>query len=392
MKAILAAAILLFAIACGQSQGHQAASSPSAPASPQPLLFAVLQANGTPNAWTYNTVVIAGLDGRERATATFAPMSVPILGCMGAVLPPSAHVAAGKVFFADSKGVVRSLSIDGTVAVAATFPMTSTQQILSFAVSPDGTSLLGTIFTVPSNAGLACGEQSTTANYTFDAYAAPAGGTSTLVYRQAWSAPHDVLALTGWDAVGPIGTYPTVWATQGGGPGSTLGIKVRVNPATIQPSAVLTDPAKCLVWDSNANGAFVCLGNAAITAGGTADQRVSQTVSVRQAGDVELWHSTVVGQNGQFGPYLSPDAQHVQVCCNDLNLAEPHELLVGRDGSQVNLVTGFYAAGWLDALTMIGYVNANGGQQPTFSYVSTNAPSTAVSMGFSGTFIGTVRA
>jgi len=391
MKAILAAAILLFAVACGQSQGHQAASSPSAPSSPQPLLFAVLQAKGTPNAWTYNTVVIAGLDGRERATATFAPMPLPNAGCMGAILQPPAHVAAGKVFFADANGVIGTLIMDGALTQVTTFPMTSSQQMLSFAVSPDGTSLLGTVFTVPTNAWT-CDGSTSSATYGFDAYAATNGGSSRLVYHQSWTKPQDVLALTGWDAAGPIGTFPTVWASQGGGPGSTLGIKVRVNPVTIQPSAVLTDPAKCLVWDSNANGAFVCLGDAAMTAGGTADQRVSQTVSVRQAGDVELWHSTVVGQNAQFGPYLSPDAQHVQVCCNDLNLAEPHELLVGRDGSQVNLVTGFYASGWLDAMTMIGYVKTNGGQQPTFSYVATNAPSTAVSIGFAGAFIGTVRA
>ena len=386
MKAILAAAILLFAIACGQSQGHQAASSPSAPASPQPLLFAVLQANGTPNAWTYNTVVIAGLDGRERATATFAPMPVPVLGCMGAVLPPSAHVAAGKVFFADSKGVVRSLSIDGTVAVAATFPMTSSQQIMSFAVSPDGTSLLGTIFTVPSNAGLACGEQSTSANYTFDAYSAPAGGTSTLVYRQAWSAPHDVLALTGWDAVGPIGTYPTVWATQGGGPGSTLGVKVRVDASTLMPGAQFSDPSKCQAWDSNQSGTFVCTGDAVITGGGTANQKVNEQVSVRNADGTEIWHSTVMGQNGTFGPFLAPDGQHVMICCNDLNLSGTHELLIARDGSQVDLATGFGAYGWLDSTTMVGWVNSN------LAYVDSNSPGLAVSIGFAGAFVGTVRA
>ena len=92
---------------------------------------------------------------------------------MGAILPASAHVAGGKVFFADAKGVVRSLAIDGTVAVAATLPMTTTQQMLSFAVSPDGIRLLGTVYTIPTNA-LTC-DGSWSGTFTFDTYSAANG-------------------------------------------------------------------------------------------------------------------------------------------------------------------------------------------------------------------------
>lgn len=385
MKAILTAAILLIAVACGQSQGHQAASLPSTSASPQPLLFAVLQANGTPNAWTYNTVVMAGLDGRARATATFAPMPVPTIGCIGAIIPQSAHVANGKVFFADGNGVVRSLAIDGTVAVAATFPLISAQrQMLSFAVSPDGTSILGTIYTLPSGLSYCNGAASGTFN--FDAYKSTVGGAAQLVYHDSWSSPRDVLALTGWDSVGPIGTYPTVWATQGGGPGSTLGVKVRVDVGTVKAGAVLSDDT-CLVWDSIASGSFVCTRDSVITGGGTANQKVNQQVSVRSADGTELWHSTVTGQNSPFGPFLSADGQHLMICCNDLNLSDSHELLVGRDGSQVNLAAGFGASGWLDGTTMVGWT-VNG----DLAYVASNSPGIAVSMGFSGLFVGTVRA
>src|SRR5438093_1310 len=110
MRACILASLLVLSVGCGQVSGR-----PTAVASPSvgPLLFAVLEANGTANVWTYNTVAIAGLDGYARAKTTFSPMPVPVLGCMGAVLPLSAHVAAGKVFFADSKGVVRSLAIAG---------------------------------------------------------------------------------------------------------------------------------------------------------------------------------------------------------------------------------------------------------------------------------------
>ena len=201
--------------------GTPGASSPSA-ASPsasaggtKALLFAVLEAKGTANAWTYNTVAIAGLDGYAKAKTTFTPMPVPNVGCMGAILPLSAHVAAGKVYFADGKGVIRSLATDGTVTKVATLPMTSTQQMLSFAVSPDGSQIDATVLTIPTNAIGCSGSSSGT--FTFDAYSVTSPTSNTLVYRQSWSSvPASLMSLTGWDAFGPIGTYPTVWASQGG--------------------------------------------------------------------------------------------------------------------------------------------------------------------------------
>ena len=426
MRTVLLAALLLVAVACGQVSGRPAAavaspsaspattpqatpsSGPSASPSGQPspsskpspvvtpktsptLLFAVLEAKGTANAWTYNTVAIAGVDGYARAKTTFSPMPVPALGCMGAVIPPSAHVAAGKVYFADSRGVVRSLGIDNTVSTVATFPMTSTQQMLSFAVSPDGSHIVGTLFTMPSNG--ACGTTGSSA-FTFDAYTATSPTTTQLVYHtSSTTPPQNVLALTGWDATGPFGTYPTVWASQGGGPGSTLGVVVRVDATTLKPGAQFSDPSKCQVWDSIASGSFVCMGDAVMTGSGTANQKVTQPVSVRNTSGTEMWHSTVTGQNAPFGPYLAPDGQHVLICCNDLDLAAARELLIGRDGSQVSLANGFYATGWLDATTAIGTLSTNPLPQPPvpFAYVTAGAPDTAVSMGFAGLFVGTVR-
>jgi hypothetical protein len=345
------------------------------------LLFAVLEAKGTANAWTYNTVAIAGLDGRARAKTTFSPM--PSAAC--AVLPQSAHVAGGKVFFADSRGVVRSLAVDGAVATVATFPLTSTHQMLSFAVSPDGSKLLGTIFTPPAEA-MSCTGSSSGAAFTFDAYSATNGGPSTLLYHLTWTKPQDVLALTGWDSVGPLGSYPTVWWSQGGGPGSTLGVAVRVDQATGKPGTQMSDPSKCQVWDSVASGSFVCMGDGVMTGGGTAGQRVQQPVSVRGANGTELWHATVTGQNGPFAPFLAADGQHVMICCNDIDLANPHELVIGRDATQLNLAKGFYARGWLDATTVIG---DQGGSQ--MAYVALKSPGLSVSMGFAGLFVGTVR-
>ena len=406
MKAIISAAILLvLTAACGQMPGTATSASatpvvtasptvrptaaPSAKSSPQTtprpsatLLFAVLEAKGTPNSWTYNTVAIAGLDGRARAKTTFAPIANP--SCL--VLPQSAHVAAGKVFFADGKGVVRSLAIDGRVAVAATFPLSSPNQMLSFAVSPDGTSLLGTVFTGPASAMSCAGSPAGT--FTFDAYAATNGGSRRLLYHQVSSTLPSVLALTGWDSVGPLGSYPAVWWSQGGGPGSTLGVAVRVDPTTGKPGAQLSDPTACQVWDSVGSGSFVCLKDGVMKNGGSPQQTVNVPVSVRRADGTELWQFTAVGQNTPFGPYLSSDAQHVLICCNDLNLADSHEQLVGRDGSKVDLARGFGVSGWLNPTTVVGWTSSSGNQM---AYVALSAPNTAVSMGFTGLFVGTVQ-
>jgi hypothetical protein len=236
---------------------------------------------------------------------------------------------------------------------------------------------------VPASA-IGCGGGGS-GTYTFDAYTAPVGGTAKLAYHDSWTASRNVLALTGWDSVGPVGTYPTVWASQGGGPSSALGVKVRVDAATVRPGSVLSDPNTCEVWDSNSSGAFVCMGDGVMTGGGTADQKVNQPVSIRNANGTEAWRFTAIGQNAPFGPLLSPDGTRVMVCCNDLNLSDSHELLVGKDGTQVNLAAGFGASGWLDKQTMVGWVNSN------MAYVASSSPGVVISLGFAGAFVGTVR-
>ncbi|HEY3194149.1 MAG TPA: hypothetical protein VGK42_02815 [Candidatus Dormibacteraeota bacterium] len=345
-----------------------------------PLLFAVLEAKGA-NPYAWNTVAIVGLDGYARAKTTFTPMPIPAAGCMGAILPPSAHVAAGKVFFADAKGVVRSLAINGTVTTVTTFPLTSTQQMLSFAVSPDGARVLGTVFTTPKNA-FSCDGSTTTAAFSFDAYSAVSGQASQLVYHQSWTKPpSSVMALTGWDAIGPIGTYPTVWASQGGGPGSTLGVFVRIDAATIKPLAPLADPSKCPAWDTAASGDFVCIEDPVVNSAGMYDQ----TVSIRRVDDSEVWKFTVTTDDGAvYSASLAPDEQHVVLGAGYVTE------VAGRDGSRVKLgsqVLGqqFWESGWLNSSTLIG------GDSKTFGYVRLSAPGTVVPLGFTGLFLGTVQ-
>jgi hypothetical protein len=384
--------LLLLVVACGPGQA-QATASPSAgvatpsalspsptPSTSGPLLFAVLEAKipGSPYEW--NTVAIAGLDGRARAKTTFVPMPVPDVGCMGANIPQSAQVADGKVYFADGTGVVRSLAPNGQIARIASFPFSGHQQMLSFAVSPDGSQLLGAVFTLPAKPNLGCNGSPSPGGFSLDVYSAKAGGSSTLLYHEGLpNPPPNVMALAGWDAVGPVGTYPTVWASQGGGPGSGLGVKVRIDASTGKVLRQVADPNSCLVWDIAASGDFVCI-----------PPGVSARVSVRRPDGSEIWHFTATTPvNGLWNPFLAPDEQHVVVDGTNYSTEE----VAGKSGSRVTLGNASFGVnGWLDSTTLIGNgVGPNVGPGSDMAYVGLSAPDTVVSLGFQGMFVGTLN-
>ena len=380
MKTLGIAVALLILAACGSTSNPVSRQGGRAN-----VLLALLQAKGTTDQFNFNTITLVGMDGSVRASTSFTPAARANLGCMGAVPPASAHVAAGKAFFADGSGAVRSLAPDGTVTLVTTFPITSAQQMLSFAVSPDGTTVMAGIFAAPVNA-LTCNGSTPSGNYTFNAYRASAGASPQPVYHQSWSQPPSaVMAFTGWDSIGPIGTYPTVYASQGGGPSSTLGVLARIDPTTLKATP-LGDASSCLVWDSNASGAFVCTGDAA---GATATSaRVQTSVSVRQPNGQE-WRFTVADENAAFSPFLSPDDRHVVICCS---LSASAEFVFAKDGTHGMLASGFSAGGWLDSSTVYGWTGAStDSPDGTASYVALDAPQAVVKLGVVGRLVGPIQ-
>jgi hypothetical protein len=371
-------ASLLMVVACGPTPTAVVATPSAAPAasptpssgpssSPGPLLFAVLEANIAGSPYTWNTVAIAGLDGYARAKTTFVPMPVPDAGCMGALPPRSAHVAAGRVYFADGTGAVRSLSAQGQVVNVAKFPLTSNQQMLSFAVSPDGSRILGAVLTVPLKV-ISCSAPTSYAGLTLDVYTASAGSASTLLYHQNL-ADGQAMALTGWDTMGPRGTYPTVWASQGGGPASTLGVAVRIDAATGKVLGQVADPNSCRVWDISASGDFACIPDGA------------SRVNIRRPDGSEVWHTTPsTPVNSLYGSYLSPDEQQVVVAGAGTDITE----VWPRNGGRV-VLSSTCCLGWLDSATLI-----SGAAPNMLSYVRLSAPGTMVSLGFAGMFVGAI--
>ena len=356
------------------------ASSTTPPSSPSPqptkaapLLFAALEAKGTTNPSQWNTLAIAGLDGYARAKTTFTPLPFPYVGCAGPIVPLSAHVAAGRVYFADGTGAIRSLSPNGQLVQVTKFPLTSTQQMLSFAVSPDGAKLLATIFTFPPAppSPAACTGSSVFApgSFTLDVYAADSGAPSTLLYHQdlGTAIPANVMELVGWDQAGPFGTDPSVLATQGGGPAHYYGTTVHIDATTGKVVQSISDQS-CMVWDIAATGDFVC------------SDTSSGDISVRRPDRSEIWHFKAQANAGFYYEFLAPDEQHVVGVGSAT-------VVVGRDGSNVAVAPSFFHDGWLDSQTLVG-----GGFNRNFSYVSLAAPGNVVDIGFAGLFIGTVQA
>jgi hypothetical protein len=369
--------MLLVAAGCGTSQPNasgvpSSSPTPSSSTPHRPLLFAALETSASAAQFQWNTAVIAGLDGIARAKVSFTPMPMPFVGCESAVMPPEAHVAAGKVFFADGTGKIMSLSPQGEVATVATIPFSGNQQMLSFAVSPDGIDLLAAVFTLPAQAtsGDPCAgaEPFAPGPFTLDVYAAQSGGGSRRLYHDVLPTGGsqrvpNVMAFAGWDKVGPEATYPTQLATQGGGP-QPGGVLVWVDPSSGRVTRQLSDPQACVVWDIASTGDFVC------TTPQVGD------VSVRRPDGTEIWGSKAPFESPYENPTLSP-----------------LEGRVAAGGSQAAIVTstgkhvalGLYPLGWLDDNTVVG-----GGFTADFAYVSLAAPSTVVDIGFKGLFVGAI--
>jgi hypothetical protein len=341
------------------------------------LLFAALESKSAASSGRWDTVAIAGLDGYARAKTTFAPMRVPTVGCTGGAVPPlSAHVAAGKVYFADGTGVVRSLSVTGQIAQVATFPLTSGQQMLSFAVSPDASQLLGAVLTVPPDPKYGCNGSRGVGDFTLDVYSVPAGGVNKLLHHEilqhndpaATINPVNVMALVGWDQVGPVATFPSEVASQGHLPQNYSGTPVRVDQKTGTVLSQVSDPGSCYVQDIVLSGHFACsLG-------------VNGDISVRRPDGGEIWRAVSEPKNNFFLAFLSPDERRLAAAHASGNGVD----VVGQDGSRAVLT--FWPVGWLDSATVIGTNDAS-----NLSFAALNAPNAIVDMGFKGQFLGTVR-
>src|SRR4030088_2681609 len=143
--------------------------------------------------------------------------------CRPTVMQPEACLAAGAAYHSDGGGVVRRLDQSGKVATVASFPLTSPEQELSIAVSPDGSQLMAARLTFPKLSGNTQ-PPTATGNWILEIMKSPAGGKTTLV--QHWQAGSDsypgspggftTIFVVGWDSKGPIGLIGAKVGTQQG--------------------------------------------------------------------------------------------------------------------------------------------------------------------------------
>ena len=379
-RTILVLPLLLLA-GCGGTSGPASASRPGAPAVGSPraaapsaapaahpeALFVVLESSGGPTAQP-DAIAIAGLDGVARAKAHFKARTMPwVAPDLYPLLPQVAHVAAGRAYYVDGDGVVHSLGPDGSVRQETRFPVTSGQQEVSFAVSPDGRDLVGAVVTLPSepNPPPTPGYYPT-APYAMDVLTATSGSAATVAYHRTWTyTPSDNIGsgaqFVAWDATGAVATWPSFLGTQGGGPHQWNGIALLHFPSG-RPGAAVPAPANCFPMDMLPSGVFVC------SEGGRQIQVVGPDGTVQ-------WRYADPGNAPIYG-FLSPDARQV-VALGTVSA------VYSASGPPVDLPRDFSHSGWIDSRTVAGQT-ASG----DFASVSLDSPGRAVDLGFKGQFVG----
>jgi len=206
-----------------------------------------------------------GLDGKVIATATFTPRDLPAVGAVP-LLQDEARAAAGRVYYADGAGVIRTLSPAGVVAEIARLPFRGGQQELSFAVSPDGKLLEAAVLTLPPVASKP--RQSPTdpvwdaGNVSVDLYQVLPGQSPVSTLHWEWpqtlAQPWPIYQAVGYDH-GVVYTMPTFLGAQQPYNGYRW-FGPAVHFSAFDGSA--TGPlggGTCTPMASNGDGVFVCL-------------------------------------------------------------------------------------------------------------------------------------
>ena len=281
---------------------------------------------------------------------------------MAPIVPPVAHVAAGRAYYIDGAGTVHSLGLSGDIREETRFPVTSTQQEASFAVSPDGEQLIGTVVTLPPVPYPKPAELS--GLFSMDVMTASPGGPAVVTYRETWT---DVRAhgsgaqFLSWDPTGPVASYPAPLGGVGGGVETWAGHLQHFTGG--KPGSPVAISDGCFMNDMLADGRYVCT-------------PANGAIEVHAADGTLQWQRVHTPGEGYFTCFLSPDARRV------VTYVGPQ--VVSRDGGVLDLASQFDQLGWLDTTTVIGHT----GPAAELAYVRLQEPTRLVDLGFTGWFVG----
>lgn len=374
------------------SGGTSPSSLPSSsPTTTPSTLFVIAEGNhGCVGSTCSVAIVDAG--GRVRARRSFTPPAPALVGCEGSWVTAPIQVAGGAAYYLDSTGVVRRLTASGAVTEVAHFPIRTSQQVMWFAVSPDGTKLMAAIMVYtplsPSwNPQQGCPEhQPGRVHEELDV--ATAGGSTTTLTDQT-DPPH-ILSVVGWDRSGAVAVSDTHLAyigyidgTKWPGPAAHL-------DARGQPGAPIGGAGCQPLFGETADGHLVC--------------HDPKQPTVRDTAGHVLWTLKALDPKDDFSYgaiALSPDASRVAFslnsqCCYVFDSS----VIRSRDGVRIGLGSSFQPQGWLDNQTAIGVRGAIkpscSGCPPNFEpttlgIVRLATPSRVEDLGISGTFLGVLQ-
>jgi hypothetical protein len=362
---------LLFMSACGSTQRTSSASVTASPTavplistSPSATgLFAVLRARGpgsSPDA--HDFIVIAGPDGYGRARATFTPRHIPVPAqcCGGLLTEPEAHVAGGAVYFIDGTGVVRRLTQAGSISVVATFSL-SPNQLISFAVSPDGRKVMAAMLTIPTG----------NEPLTLDLWLVTDNRPATRLHHAVAKQSYDLLniQLVDWDAEGPIAVVGGPFAAEHGlldGQRWFGGHLARLDLSGVVGQTL--GGSDCVPYALPLEGRVIC--SQSLEQGGF-------HISVRSLAGQVIWNGPPAITVDQGYLAISPDGSRLAM----------HGAIQSFHGTKVPLPAQFLPTAWLDSKTLIGILAASHTSQE-MGIVRVDAPGTVQDWGFAGEFVG----
>ena len=296
------------------------------------------------------------------------------------VLQPQGFVAAGAVYFIDGGGVVRRLDPSGGARRIATFPVTSVQQAVSFAVSPDGRHVMAALFTYPSVVPGPSGGPPfmSDGRSKLDLELASEGGTAKVLAH--WEGRtnegnpggptfHNI-TMAGWDSSGPIGLIDGYEAVQNQPIEGQTWFGGHLARLAMDGTLGSSLTAGCDPYSVDQSGTILCT----ITTGSPG----SSEVRVLTASGQLFWKAVPsLGSDARFGGFaLSPDRKHLAM---DGGVAS-------KDSTNYALPSNLVTRGWLDNQTIIGLTGDSNASR--IAVVRLSAPSRVDDWGFTGEFIG----
>jgi hypothetical protein len=281
------------------------------------------------------------------------------------------------VFFADGSGVVRSLSVDGTVNEVTRFPLTDPQQSLSFAVSPDGSKLMGTVLQFPpfdSSLTPTPDLNGSQGSFTLELFTSTPGAQATSVLKKSWSqsaeVPHDVLSVVGWSASSALATVDTDIAMQQRTEGRQMFGHVAEIDRMGKPGLTVGG-SDCKPWAVLPDETSLC------------DDGSYQNVSVRSRGGEVIFQLPMRVNDQYLNLSLSPDASRVAY-----QTLSGRSFVLERGRNPVALAAGFLPQNWLDSSTLIGFTGQGSGDM---ALLRLSSPTRAIDLGFKGFSVGVIQ-